>query len=129
MICQRLLSSIAYARNNAFHAKTILYSLLSCIRIYTSILIGTLIYTFVFTIQVKHLIVSLSIDIRMLRMFERIISIPIFLQLPVFGIILAILLYQIEHVRFILKFETNCFIEISFVERKINLNRNLFSFS
>lgn len=34
----------------------------------------------------------------MTEMFERIISAPIALQLPGFGVILAVILYQIEHV-------------------------------
>lgn len=35
---------------------------------------------------------------RILRKFESIISVPIFFQLPVFGLVLAIILYQVEDV-------------------------------
>lgn len=34
-----------------------------------------------------------------MEIFENIISGPIFLQVPVFGLQLAIILYQLEHVR------------------------------
>lgn len=41
---------------------------------------------------------SYHLFIRILDKIERILSVPLFLQLPLFGLILAVILYHLEHV-------------------------------
>lgn len=53
---------------------------------------------FLFNIFTHLACVTLPIDIRLLERFEPIVTLPLFLQFPVFGIMLAVMLYQIEHV-------------------------------
>lgn len=59
--------------------------------------------------KVSNIVRSLPWHIRMMTMFEDIISAPIFFQLPLFGLHLAVILFKIEHVRFFLQFFNDFF--------------------